>query len=49
MNNKNGLYLLLGVLLAIILSMTYYIYLEQTKPAGIELKLNENGLSVQQN
>ncbi len=49
MNNKNSLYLLLGIFLAVILGMAYYIYQEQSKPSGIELKLNEDGISVEGN
>lgn len=47
--NKNMLYLLLGALVVVIIGFSFYTYKQETKPAGVELKLNENGVSIEQN
>ena len=46
--NQNSLYILIGALLVIVVGFGIYTYREQTKP-GVELKLNENGVSLKQN
>lgn len=46
--NRNGLYFLIGVLVIVVVGLGIYIYHEQTKP-GIELKANEDGISIQKN
>ncbi len=47
--NRNTLYLLLGALIVIIICFSVYTYQQETKPSGVELKINENGVSVEQN
>jgi hypothetical protein len=47
--NRNGLYVLVGALLVIAIGMGIYIYREETKPAGVELKIGEGGVSVEEN
>lgn len=47
--NRNTLYLLLGALIVIIIGFSVYTYQQETKPSGVELKINENGVSVEQN
>lgn len=46
---KNGLYILLGALLVIIIGFGIYTYQQETKPKGVELKIDEQGVSIEQN
>ena len=41
---QNTLYLVIGVLIAVIIA-----YREHTRPKGVELKIDEKGISIQQN
>ncbi|MGC4026484.1 MAG: hypothetical protein QM744_15875 [Mesorhizobium sp.] len=47
--NQNKLYLLLGALIVAVIVMGFYIWREESKPDGIELRLDKNGVSVQEN
>ncbi|MCO5063410.1 MAG: hypothetical protein M9924_03240 [Rhizobiaceae bacterium] len=47
--NQNTLYLLLGVLLAAVIVMGLYIWRQESKPDGVELRIDQNGVSVEQN
>ncbi len=47
--NRNGLYLVIGALVVIVLALGIYIYRQESKPEGVELKLDENGISIQKN
>lgn len=47
--NKNGLYVLLGALVVIIIGFSYYTYQQESKPKGVELKIGEQGVSIEQN
>jgi len=46
---QNQLYLLVGVLLAVVIGLGVYIWREEAKPSGVEIKLNESGISIQEN
>lgn len=47
--NRNGLYVVIGALLVVAVGLGIYAYREETKPTGVELKLNENGVSLEGN
>lgn len=47
--NRNGLYLIVGALLVAVIGLGIYVYREETKPAGIELKIGEGGVSIEEN
>lgn len=47
--NQNRLYLLLGALIVAVIVMGFYIWREESKPDGVELRIDQNGVSVQQN
>lgn len=47
--NKNSLYMLLGALIVIIAGFSIYTYNQETKPKGVELKIGEQGVSIEQN
>ncbi|OCJ12980.1 hypothetical protein A6U87_06680 [Rhizobium sp. AC44/96] len=48
MNNRNGLYFLVGALLVVVIGMGIYIFREETKPAGVDISIGEKGISVQE-
>ncbi|MDX8448787.1 hypothetical protein [Mesorhizobium captivum] len=43
------LYLIIGALVVVIIGLGVYIYREQTRPKGVELKIDDEGISIQQN
>lgn len=47
--NRNGLYLLIGALLVAVVGFGIYTYQQEQKPDGVELKMNENGVSLETN
>jgi hypothetical protein len=47
--NRNTLYVLVGALIVIVIGLGAYAYNEQTKPKGVEIKLDETGVSIQEN
>lgn len=46
--NRNTLYVIITALAVVVLAMTVYIYREQTKPSGVELRIDEQGISIQE-
>ncbi len=44
--NRNGLYLIIGALLAVIIGFGIYTYQQENKP-GVELKIGEGGVSIE--
>lgn len=46
---QNMLYLVIGALMVVIIALGVYIYREQTRPKGVELKIDDKGISIQQN
>ncbi len=47
--NRNGLYLVIGALLVLVIGFGVYTYREETKPAGVEIQLNSEGLQIENN
>jgi hypothetical protein len=47
--NRNMLYLVIGGLIVIVAGLGYYVYDKETRPQGIELKIGEGGVSIQEN
>lgn len=45
----NNLYLIIGVLVAVVVVLGIYVWREQSKPEGAEIKVDQNGLSIQKN
>jgi RsiW-degrading membrane proteinase PrsW (M82 family) len=43
------LYLLSGALVVVIIVLGAYIWRQQSKPEGVELKIDDNGISIQKN
>ena len=46
---QNPLYLIIGALVVVVIVLGVYLYREQTKPKGVELKIDDKGISIQQN
>ncbi|RVH91719.1 hypothetical protein CN074_27570 [Sinorhizobium medicae] len=46
--NRNGLYLVIAALAVVVIGMGIYLYREESKP-GVEIKIGEDGISVQEN
>jgi hypothetical protein len=46
---QNQLYLLIGALVVIVVVLGGYIYHEQTKPKGVQIQFDQNGLKVEKN
>ncbi|WP_312361983.1 hypothetical protein [Ensifer sp.] len=47
--NRNGLYLVIAALAVAVVGLGVYAYREETKPAGVEIKIGQDGVSVQEN
>ena len=46
---QNRLYFIIGVLVVVVIGLGAYVVHERQKPKGVEIKLDQNGVSVQQN
>jgi hypothetical protein len=46
--NQNKLYLVIGVLVVLVIALGIYVLREETKPEGVELRIDDSGISVQQ-
>ena len=46
---QNQLYLLIGALVVVVIALGIYVYREELKPDGVELRIDEFGISVEQN
>ncbi|MGE0213906.1 MAG: hypothetical protein AB7S41_19630 [Parvibaculaceae bacterium] len=47
--NRNGLYVLIGILIAAVVGLGAYVYHEENKPSGVELRIGEDGVSLEGN
>lgn len=47
--SRNGLYLIIGILIAAVAGLGAYVYHEQNKPSGVELKIGKDGVSLEEN
>ena len=46
--NRNYLYALIAILVAVVIGLGIYVWQQESKPKGLEIKIDKNGLSVQQ-
>ncbi|WP_421916263.1 hypothetical protein [Mesorhizobium sp.] len=46
---QNTLYLVVGALVVAVIALGIYVYREESKPKGVELKIDDKGISIQQN
>lgn len=41
--------MIIGALIVVVAGFSYYAWQEEKKPDGVEIKVNEQGLSIQEN
>ncbi len=46
---QNQLYLILGALIVVVIALGIYVYREESKPDGVELRIDDSGISIEQN
>lgn len=46
---QNSLYLIIGALVVAVVALGIYVFREESKPEGVELRIDESGISVQEN
>lgn len=46
---QNHLYAVIAVLVVIVIGLGVYVWREQSKPVGVEIRLDENGITVEKN
>ncbi|MGI6850957.1 hypothetical protein [Mesorhizobium sp. 1B3] len=46
---QNRLYLIIGALVVAVIVLGAYIWRQETKPKGVEIRLDDSGISVQEN
>ena len=46
---QNQLYLIIGALIVAVVALGIYVYREQSKPDGVELRIDDSGISIEQN
>ena len=46
---QNRLYLIIGALVVVVLALGIYVLRKEQQPEGVEIKVDENGISIQQN
>ena len=46
---QNKLYLVIGALVVVVIGLGTYVLRQETKPEGVELRIDDSGISVQQN
>lgn len=47
--NQNSLYLLIGALVVVVIALGVYVYREESQPSGVELRIDESGVSIEEN
>ena len=47
--NRNGLYLVIGALVVVVIVLGAYMYRQESKPEGVELKIDDSGISIEKN
>ena len=46
---QNQLYLIIGALAVAVIALGIYVYREESKPDGVELRIDDSGISIEQN
>lgn len=46
---QNQLYLIIGALVVAVIALGIYVWNEESKPSGVELRIDESGISVEEN
>ena len=46
---QNQLYLIIGALIVAVVALGIYVWREESKPDGVELRIDDSGISIQEN
>ena len=46
---KNQIYMIVGALIVVVIGLGIYVYQKESEPSGVEIRLDETGVSVEQN
>ncbi|WLR93521.1 hypothetical protein [Shinella zoogloeoides] len=46
---RDALYMIIGALVVVVAGFSYYAYQQEKKPDGVEIRVNEQGLSIEEN
>jgi hypothetical protein len=46
--SRNSLYFIIGVLVVAVVALGIYVYREEQKPSGVELRIDETGISIEE-
>ncbi len=47
--SRNALYMIIGALLVVVAGFSWYAWQEEKKPDGVEIRLDDQGLSIEGN
>ena len=47
--SRNTLYLLVGALIVVVIGFAIYAYQQESQPQGIQIEMNEQGVSIEGN
>jgi hypothetical protein len=47
--SRNALYMIIGALVVVVAGFSWYAWQEEKKPDGVEIRLDEKGLSIEEN
>ena len=45
---KNTLYLIIGALAVVVVGLAFYVWDKERQPEGVEIRLDQNGICVEQ-
>jgi hypothetical protein len=46
---QNQLYLIIGALIVVVIALGIYVWREESKPDGVELRIDDSGISIEEN
>ncbi|MFT4163450.1 MULTISPECIES: hypothetical protein [Shinella] len=47
--SRNALYMIIGALVVVVAGFSYYAWQQEKKPDGVEIRLDDKGLSIEGN
>lgn len=47
--SRNSMYALIGALVVVVIGLGIYVYQKESQPSGVELKIDESGVTIEQN
>lgn len=46
--NQNTLYVIIGALAVVVVALGIYVYQKETEPSGVELRIDDSGISIEE-